>query len=531
MSERLYRLGAVIRADVLIRLRRPSTAVVFVLLSFVPYLWIPPTSTGRTLIDIAGRRALYNSAAIGVGTAVLGTFFIGLAGFYVISNAVKRDVLSRCGFVIASTTLRGSEYIFGKFAGNVLFLSIFTAGYMATAMGMVLVRGEAPLEPLVFAAQYLLLVPPAIVAVSALAILFECTPILRSLFGDVLYFFVWLGLMGSVAMMTDNGIGGAAPAYFDVSGLAFLFQQFKVMYHSNSVSIGATSFDATKAPLVFPGLSYSWHWVAPRIASTLWPMLLLVIARVFFHRFDPARVRAMPNETSRTSWAGRFNALSKPIARVIVRIGNAAASLPGLPTLARAVVTDALATIAAFPLAALVMVVFALISIGASDTTLFTGIFPVAYAACAVTLAGIACREKRADTTALVYAATGLRAQFVLWKFASAVLVALAFLGVPIARGIALRPAAALPLLVSVLFVSAAATALGILSSNAKTFIVAFLTFWYVVVNDKGASPSLDFAGWFGKITPAMSLVYVVITFGFLILAQLFHQWDLRRNW
>ena len=46
-----------------------------------------------------------------------------------------------------------------------------------------------------------------------------------------------------------------------------------------------------------------------------------------------------------------------------------------------------------------------------------------------------------------------------------------------------------------ILFTSAAATALGIVSSNPKTFIVAFLTFWYITTQDKGASPSLDFAG------------------------------------
>ncbi|HEX6640542.1 MAG TPA: hypothetical protein VF215_05485, partial [Thermoanaerobaculia bacterium] len=246
MNERLYRLAAVVRADVLIRLRRPSTAVVFLLLSFIPYLWIPDASTGRTLMAIDEQRALYNSAAIGMATAVLATLFLGLAGFYVISNAVKRDVLSRCGFVIASTTMRGSEYIIGKFAGNVVFLSLFTMGYMATAMAMVLVRGEAPLEPLVFARQYLLLLPPAIVCVSALAIVFECTPLLRSKFGDVLYFFLWMGLMGVVANMTEKGIGGKWPAYFDVSGMGFMMQQLKAHYHTNSLSIGASTFDAAK---------------------------------------------------------------------------------------------------------------------------------------------------------------------------------------------------------------------------------------------------------------------------------------------
>jgi hypothetical protein len=531
MNERLYRLAAVVRADVLIRLRRPSTAVVFVLLSIIPYMWIPDPSTGRTLIDIDGHRALYNSAAIGMATAVLATMFIGLAGFYVISNAVKRDVLSRCGFVIASTTMRGSEYILGKFAGNVVFLSLFTFGFMATAMAMVLVRGEAPLQPLVFAGQYLLLLPPAIVTVSALAILFECTPLLRSKFGDVVYFFLWMGLMGVVATMTEKNIGGGVPAYFDVFGLGFMMEQLKTLYHTNSLSIGASQFDPKKAPLIFPGLQWGWHWIMPRIVSTLWPMSLLVLARLFFHRFDPARVRSMPNEKARTSWLGRFNSLSKPIARRLVRAGNAVASLPGIPLLARTAMTDAVATIAQFPLATLAMIGFALASFGNQAKTHFEGMLPFAFAACAIALADVACREKHAGTTALLYATPGLRTKFVLWKFASTLLVAIAFLGIPIARGIALRPASALPLLVSIVFLSAASTALGILSANPKTFIVAFLTFWYIALSDKGASPALDFANWFGKTTPAVSAAYAAIALAFLTLAQLFHTWELRRKW
>jgi hypothetical protein len=531
MNERLYRLAAIVRADVLIRLRRPSTAVVFVLLSFLPYLWIPDPSTGRTLIDIAGRRALYNSAAIGMATAVLGTMFIGLAGFYVISNAVKRDVLSRCGFVIASTTMRGSEYILGKFAGNVVFLSLFTLGFMATSMAMVLVRGEAPLEPLVFARQYLLLLPPAIVAVSALAILFECTPLLRSKFGDVVYFFLWMGLMGTVATMTEKNIGGGWPAYFDVSGLGFMLQQLKTHYHTNSLSIGASEFDPTKAPLIFPGLQWGWQWVMPRIVSTLWPMSLLAVARLFFHRFDPARVRSMPNEKARTSWLGRFNALSKPIARLFVRLGNAVAALPGVPLLVRTAMTDALATIAQFPLATIAMIGFALGSLGTNAKSHFEGMLPFAFAACAIALADIACREKRAGTTALIYATPGLRAKFVLWKFASTLLVAIAFLGIPVARAIALRPTSALPLLVSLLFLSAASTTLGIVSSNPKTFIVGFLTFWYIALNDKGATHGLDFADWFGRNTPSVAIAYAGVALALLILAQLFHTWELRRKW
>ena len=247
MSERLHRLVAIVRADFLIRLRRPSTIVVFLLLSAVPYLWIPDPSTGRALMQIGGRRALYNSATIGMATAMLGTIFIGLVGFYVISNALRRDVLSRCGYVIASTTMRGSEYLLGKFAGNVVFLSVFMGGFMATSMVMVLVRGEAPLEPLVFATQYLLLVPPSIAFVSAIAIVFESTPLLRTKFGDVLYFFVWVASLGVVTSLMEQGIGPSWAPFFDISGFGVMLQQMRMYYDTNSLSIGASSFDAATA--------------------------------------------------------------------------------------------------------------------------------------------------------------------------------------------------------------------------------------------------------------------------------------------
>jgi hypothetical protein len=532
MSERLHRLAAIVRADVMIRLRRPSTAVVFVLLSALPYVWIPDPATGRGLIQIGDQRALYNSAAIGMATSMLAAMFIGLAGFYVISNAVKRDVISRCGFVIASTTMRGSEYIIGKFAGNVVFLTIFTLGFMGTAMAMIPVRGEASLEPLVFALQYLLLMPPAIVAVSALAILFECTPVLRSKFGDVLYFFLWMGLMSAVVVQTDVDHSVTWPHYFDSSGAGMIMQQLKTRYHTDALSIGAITFNAKKAPLVFPGLQLTAEWILPRMVSTLWPLSLVVIARLFFHRFDPARVRSMPNEKAHASWLGRFNRMAKPIARILVRIGNGVTSLPGVPAIVRTAMTDALATIGVFPLASVAIVVFAIVSLTTANAeTHLAGMLPFAFAACAIALADIACREKRAGTTALVYAAPGLRTRFVVWKFASTLIVAFAFLGVPVARAIALRPSSALPLLVAIVFLSAASTALGIVSATPKTFIVLFLSFWYIALSDKGASPALDFAGWFGKATPAVSGVYALLALAFLAVAQLFHAWQLRRNW
>ena len=80
-----------------------------------------------------------------------------------------------------------------------------------------------------------------------------------------------------------------------------------------------------------------------------------------------------------------------------------------------------------------------------------------------------------------------------------------------------LAPAA----LVGAFLTVAAATALGTISGNAKTFIVLFLSFWYVVINDKGAMPALDFAGFYGKATPAIMVTYALIAIALLAAATL----------
>ena len=71
---------------------------------------------------------------------------------------------------------------------------------------------------------------------------------------------------------------------------------------------------------------------------------------------------------------------------------------------------------------------------------------------------------------------------------------------------------------------------LAIVSANAKTFLVLFLTLWYVVVNDGGHLPALDLAGWSGVMTPAVLASYLALSICAIVAAELFHRADLRRN-
>ena len=513
------RIAAIIAADFRIRFRRLSTLVIFLLMSAVAYAWVPAPSTGRTLLQINGQRALYNSAAVGMATAALAGLFIGLIGFYVISNTIARDARSRCGFVIASTNVSGLEYLIGKFAGNIVFLTTFTFGFMCSAMTMILVRGEAPIEPLVFARQYLLIVPTVIVSVSALALLFESIPFLSGRFGDVAFFFVWTVLLAVTVTSTEAGHGPGILGALDISGLSFMIDSLRHQLHTTSVSVGASSFDPRKGVFVFHGLVLGREWILPRVLSMLMPVPILLLARLFFHRFDPVRVKQSAAR-HRDSLFARVNRLFKPLTRASMLLVTGGRG----PSLVRSALADAILTTSSTPLLAIAAIGICIVSLA----TPFKTSAPIAIVAMGIAVAAIASRETQAGTSALTFAAPFLQPRFVAFKTLSTLFVLLPFAIVPAVRLLA-SPATLIPFVVGVLFIASAATFLGFVSGNAKTFTVLFLTFWYVAINDKGATPALDFAGFTGSATPMVTAVYALIAIAMIAAAQVAHVMRLQR--
>lgn len=522
MSESFARIAAIVQADFRIRFRRLSTLVVFLLISAVAYLWIPAPSTGRALIQINGHRALYNSGAIGLGTASIGMIFVGLFGFYVISNTIRRDITTRCGLIAASTPMRSLEYLLGKFIGNLTFLVVFLAGFMLTSMAMLFVRGEARFEPWIFIEQYLLLTPAAIVFVSAVAVLFESIPWLAGKFGDVVYFFLWATIIG---LVVGNEISHHAINWarcFDFTGFGFMIDQMQHTLHTDSVSIGAAPFDAKKAPILFPGLTMTRDWILPRLISICAPLLLLPLALLFFHRFDPVRVGRVSEKGGR-NWLGRFQALLKPITRrataAMFVLGRASSG----SSLGGAIWNDMVLTFTLYPLAFVALVAANIVALCAP----LDGVLPTLLAALALVVSDIATRDVRAGTTASLRAIPRLRENFVWWKFGATLLLGFFFCAAALARTIPRGPLALVALFVAIFFVAALGTALGVLTTNPKTFIVAFLSFWYLVINDRGAHPIWDFADAYGRATPATIVAYAGVGLFALIAAQIFHRFRL----
>lgn len=524
MSGRWRRIRAVLWTDCLFRFRRPSTLVLFLLLSWVAYLWVPDPDTGMALMVLDGRRTLYDSASMALATAVLCSILLGLAGFYLVSHSVARDLRTRCGFVLAATPVGNGEYLLGKLLGNVLFLGSLAVGYMISSMGMQLVRGEAAVDVGVYLWHYALLVPPSLLTVSAVAVLFEAIPRLSGKIGDVAFFVLWMVTVSVGAVARDLSAGGSGPGvadYLDFGGLGFAVEQISRQLHTTNFSIGATSFDAGRPPIPVPGLELTREWVLPRLSSLLVGLPFFALAWLRFHRFDPDRVQVRPSQRGR-GYLQKLDGWLKPLTGRIVARG-----LRGLggrgegrrPGLANAVVADVSLTLAESPRSLGALGVLAVLSLTLPGSVALGGLLPAAILLFALVVAGVATRERNAGTRRLVASLPGLGSRYLTWKTLGAVVLGLAFLGPLALRSLLGDPGRALSILTGAVFVAVAATALDVIAGTSKAFLLIFLSFWYLVLNDGGAHPVLDFGGFFGPTEWRTRGLYLALAAIFLAAA------------
>lgn len=503
--------------DVRIRVARSSSAVLLVALCIFAYVFVPDLKTGRALMQVNGHRALYNSATIALATSSLCAVLLGMAGFYLISNTVRRDVDTRTGFVIASTPVRNAEYLAGKLLGSIVFLTFIVVVYMVNVMAMQLLRGEAPLEPFTYLAMFVAVLGPVIVVVSGLALMFECVQPLSGRIGDVLYFFVWATLL-SVPAATSGSAGPGEASKLDVFGMAFVitaanFQAAGDFHARPEISIGSSRFDPAQSPWRFQGVTWTAPVIMSRVTSALLVLPALLIAWLAFARFDPSRIKD-GGGSSRSSVRGRVSA---PLRRMLELLRPASWAGPGL---VRTTLGEIALTIMLRPLVFLGAAAAAVAGIVVPAGSMHSWLLPVTFLALIASLADVATRDRVARVEGIRNGIAGVRDLSVYAKLLAALGVALAFLIVPLVRTAIMAPAFALSLFIGAAFVAATAVALGALARTPKLFAGAGLLFLYVVVSTPGA-PELDFAGWNGAATPAVRVAYLLAAMAMSLLAVL----------
>ena len=291
----LYHLA---RADFLQRTRSYGFLVTLGVTLFVACFFIPPNHSSYSTMQIGGHRGLYNSAYLGSLMALLIAPFLSLGGFYLVKNAIERDIQTGVGQILATTTLSKPLYTIGKTISNFAVLAAMVAIMGIAAGVMQFVRHEdVSLHVTQLLAPLIIIALPVMAVVGAVAVLFEAIPWLRGGFGNVAYFFLWIAALSMRLGRTDDphaasddlfGMGIVVPSISSACEAAFPGSTTgKGFSMGVNFKTGGQFWDLN---------TFRWDgldWTREIIVSRLWwlgvGLGLALLAAVFFRRFDPAR--------------------------------------------------------------------------------------------------------------------------------------------------------------------------------------------------------------------------------------------------
>ena len=303
----LYHLAL---ADFYERTRRYSFLLTLAAIIFLGVLVINGTmgmtlSSGDPNTPLLRYHGELNSAWIGTMTVMVINTFLGLFGFYLVSDCIKRDMRTGVGQIIATTPISRAVYLMGKWISNCLVLSVLVLTLAAAAVIMVLLQSRTALDLGALLMPFLAVALPNMALTAALAVAFETVPWLRGAVGNVVYFFVWV-----FALLAWNMAGTELPVKDPIGYNIFgpsLHASASAAFPNESIMKGLSvgSYSVVGAQLkVFnwPGLAWTPGIVA---GQWLWAVLslgLIVLSAVWFARFDPSREglrrrREKPEET------------------------------------------------------------------------------------------------------------------------------------------------------------------------------------------------------------------------------------------
>ena len=503
-----------------VRLRTRRLSTLFALLALVAIAWmmIPDVATGNTLISFSDRRVTYTSATMALGSAAFGAILFGLFGFYLVRGRIAEDIRSGTGAVIGATPVGNAMFLFCRWLGAVATLTALVTCFMLAIMALQLLRGEGPIEPLIYLQTYALMMFPMIFFSAACAVLCDSVPLLMGKLGDVLFVFLWIGQLTLIAAQTPGETGVPAYLYLDMSGMASAGHAL-LTHMGSHFSLGASQFNPALPTLTMPTLMWTFDLAAARFVVAAVAMLPLLPAMLLFHRYSQDKVK-LARSRKRRSPLEVTDQLLRPLSRLTRPLFGMAAALPGL---AGQVLADVALTLVASPSSVAALLVVLLLSLLTPAAGL-GGVLTGAVAAWGILVCSVATRDYDAGLEDMSGAVRGGIAQRFVRQYGATVVLGLMFCGVAALRWSVASPVRALAVVAGVLSLSAIASMLGRCTRTARTFLALFLFGLYIAVNAVKA-PLVDAVGFNGVATTASALTWLMAGAAALVLG---YAWNRR---
>ena len=478
----------------------------------------------------------YFNSAWSTGVVVIMTnTVLTLFGFFVVKNTLERDEQTRVGVLVAATPMSSVEYLLGKALSNFLTLGSLAAVFLLAVPMLQKHRGpEYPIEPLTICRQFLPMAVPTLAFVAALAVLWECIPLLKRGFGNVAYIVGWMYVLMSAGFRQSHWLDLFGYLAFMDSGHAAERAQGIQGIKDFELNVGHMSSE-------HPG-RFFWdgiHWnLATMAARFEWLVLAVVVGLLgmyFFKRFDPDYASA-PANSAWQRFLGRFQRNptgsqqeSKWAAAVLPRSladGYLQLNRYGEQFQFVSVVRAELRLmLRSVPLPVYgVMALINFIALVAPMQEHFN-VLPLVWFAPVLLWSQMGTRERRENTAAMLFSAphSFLRQLPALWT-AGALVTLLSAIGM-VGRAWMHHDLHMLATCIAgAVFIPSLALACGVWSGTPRLFEALYVIWWYIAVN---GAPFADFFGMTSLSSPA---TYTLLGAVLFTAAMVRRWWDVERG-
>ncbi|MFB9331124.1 ABC transporter permease [Paenibacillus aurantiacus] len=517
----LRRVSHMMKADFLERTRRYSFLITVVLSIFIAYKFIPANGDGYATLSLNGVRGVYNSAWIGSALAILASMLLSLPAFYLVKNAVERDVQTGVGQIVATTPISRWTYLLGKMWGNFILLLSLVAVLMAMAPAMQLIRGEeSTVDWAALLLPFLYSTIPTMALVSALAILFEAVPLLNRGLGNILYLILW-----GVMIRFSTTAGGA---WQDILGISSFTNEMTNEAKSRTAHNAADHVSGI-SPLKGEPTMYDWGGIdwhpSMFLYRLMWiavALLIVWLASLLFHRFDLTRsVKASKKKRRGPLAAAEMQNQPVRQERTEVKL-TPYMKVSSRPRFGTTLVHELRLMLKGVHLwwyaMAVVMTVLCLLL--PTDVVLKV-VLPLTWLWPVLIWSAMGTNEAYFRTNLLVFTAVNpIRRQFVTLWLAGVILSVLTGIGAFIHFIVIMDWEQVAAMAVGALFIPALALALGVWSGSGKLFQVVFLLMWYI--GPLNRLEDLDFIGSMAQsVSHGVYLYYLLGTVILLLAATI----------
>ncbi|MDO6492490.1 MULTISPECIES: hypothetical protein [unclassified Cellulophaga] len=279
---------SIVKLDYIQRTRSYAFLITLCASLAIAYTFVPEPNANYSTIRIADYIGVYNSAWFGYVTAIMTSIFLSLIGFYLVNSAIKTDINTKVGQIIATTRIKNFSYLLSKVLSN--FLVLLTIALVVFIMSIILFflyNDNYSFNLLQFIKPYALITAPALFCIAVIAVVFELVLSKYSVLQNVLFFIIYSTLI-LFSPKTENSYT------LDILGSNVVIHQLEKQVKTITKSTTDTNLaigyivgnTSNLNKFEFNGIDFPTSFVVSRFLLVVLGLIIILVLSKFFHRFN-----------------------------------------------------------------------------------------------------------------------------------------------------------------------------------------------------------------------------------------------------